>query len=137
MNTNKDLIALKRIAEQRDYGALSAIMDLSGVGALYHMGADQAQIDRLSKISDIKDPVFNGYVQEYSTSAKRSLAARAGYLTSGAVTAAGACVESGWVLSLGAIGMAIFAALFMLRAGFNESDRETFQAIQVLKEPSK
>lgn len=134
MHVNKDLNALKTIAEDRHYGASSAVADISGLGALYHIGADVAHIDRLSKISDVKNPIFQSYVQEYLTSAKRSLAGRAGYLTSGAVTTLGACVESSLLLSLGAIGMALFAALFMTRAGLNESDQEVLQHVQMIEE---
>jgi hypothetical protein len=131
MKVSKDLNALKDIAEQRDYGMPSALVDLSGVGTLYYMGADKAQIDRLSKISDIKDPILNKHVQEYLTSAQRSLAARAGYLTSASVAATGACIESLWLMGLGGIAAALFAALFTARAGLNNVDREVLEEIRL------
>jgi|SRR5690606_9564342 len=131
MNVSKDLNALKIIAEQRDYGMPSALADISGVGTLYYIGADKAQIDRLSKISAIKDPILSKHVQQYLTSAQRSLAARAGYLTSASVAATGACIESLWLMSLGGIAAALLAALFMARAGLNSADREVFEEIRL------
>lgn len=123
MIADNNLLAIDRIAKQRQYGFGSAAFDLTGVGTLYNIGADIANRGRLQQMhaATQSNPAFSSLVREYSESTDRSLTGRALYL-------AGALAVGFGYHKFGGITMILTAATFFLgRAGFNSIEKTSIQ----------
>lgn len=132
MTVNGDLRALSIIAKQREYGMSEVVLDVSGVGTLYHLGQDFANKERLERI-DSKNLHVNSVVKEYLQSTHRSLANRLTYLGSLGLMGIGGLNGIEWLFSTGLVGMSVTMALFMIRAGINAADTSAIEEINQLK----
>jgi hypothetical protein len=123
MRLSNDSEVLRQIAYQSQYTLGSAMGDLTGLGALYSLGADCAHINRLKTMSVATKSFddFNSLVNEYLSSAKYSLASKIAYLSGLALTAIGFAMEDNILRTAGLVSTFVVGTGFFTRAGFNSA----------------
>lgn len=114
------------------YTFITALADISGIGAIYHIGSDCANLQRtkraLTWIQDVRPSIDRSgqricdenkahFTDERAT-VLRSLISKVAYLGMLSLIIAGACLSSNFLLTMGIIGAVGLAAFFMGRAGY-------------------